>query len=508
MQLAIYEYYNGPILSDVTYQAFNVEFSTNKYGFGYCKFNLDVPLAVAATYFRLTKTAYVRLGTAEKSYFEGRLEDIQYGDTLFFTAFGYFRAFSDIQLNELWSTTDVSRFKVLPITANPTLGVAQNNNDPNLFQTSNQGSLYQALQKNTSAVVGKFSHFYISCPPKASRTLKTVKAVFNLKNTATVSTISAFQSLNSTYGALLNEYVITTSVSGYRESFTKNLANPTYNAAFLLYTKFNALYIGETGDLSAKWSDVRVGTTTSISGSALYADEVLRDIVSQVNTLNPTQLSSVTTLIQSPQFDITDLIFENTNGTDAINLLLSFPSSTGELWECKVWENQRVIFRPKTTGNTWYVSFTETKLNRSLSQYINQVKAEYKNSIGEETHTSVTVPSTTGINRQSVVKFEGVSATIAANLASAKITDSQRKAPQSELEIQYARKSTGGFFSAIEIRSGDKIIIEDIPPELFSLIDNTFIVDETICNMDTGVIRIIPEKPLAQLETLLSRIEL
>lgn len=503
MQLAIYEYYNGPILSDVTYQAFNVEFSTNKHGFGYCKFNLDVPLAVAATYFRLTKTAYVRLGTAEKSYFEGRLEDIQYGDTLFFTAFGYFRAFSDITLNELWSTTDVSRFKVVPKTVNR-LG-----NTPQAYQMQNQGSLYIALQKNTTVVGGTtFALHYISAPPKNTLGLKTVSTILNIKNTSTLLGAPGIQTTNDSYGGIANIMSISTSLSGYRENIIATASTPSNIMTFFLSPQFSALYIGETGDYAVDWSNVRIGASTSISGGRLYADEIMRNIVLQTYTLNPTQINPVTTLIQSPQFDITDLVYENTDGTAAINQLLQFPSSTGDLWECKVWENQRVIFRPKTADNTWYVSFTETKLNRSLSQYINQVKAEYKNIIGDSTYTNVTVPTTTGINRQTTVKFEGVSATAAANLASAKIADAQRKAPQSELEIQYARKSTGGFFSAIEIRSGDKIIIEDIPPELFSLIDNTFIVDETICNMDTGFIRIIPEKPLAQLETLLSRIEL
>lgn len=503
MQLAIYEYYNGPILSDVTYQAFNVEFSTNKYGFGYCKFNLDVPLAVAATYFRLTKTAYVRLGTAEKSYFEGRLEDIQYGDTLFFTAFGYFRAFSDVTLNELWSTTDVSRWKIVPKTVN------RNGNTPQAFQLQNQGSLYLALQKNTTVVAGTtYSMYYIAAPTKNTLGLKTISTILNIKNTSTLSVTAGIQTTNDSLGGIANMMAFNTALSGYRENIVVTASTPPNVFTVYVSPIFNALYIGETGDLATDWSNIRVGASTSISGGRLYADEVLRNIVLQTYTLNPTQINPVTTLIQSPQFDITDLVYENTEGTTAITKLLEFPSSTGDLWECKVWEDQRVIFRPKTADNTWYVSFTETKLNRSLSQYINQVKAEYKNLYGDIAYTNTTVPTTTGINRQTTVKFEGTNSTMATNLATAKITDSQRKAPQSELEIQYARNSTGGFFSAIEIRSGDKIIIEDIPPELFSLIDNTFIVDETICNMDTGVIRIIPEKPLAQLETLLSRIEL
>jgi len=489
------------MLFDVTFEAVKPEFSTNKYGFGYCKFSLNWTLEKAAQLFRLKSVGYVRLGTGNKSYFEGRLEDIEIGTEIIVTAFGYYRAFTDLQVNDLWSTTDVSKFVPIPNNVNST------SNKPDSFNLKlDNGKVYIAQNKNASFTSNLFAQYAFINPIGAIRKLQVVSTILNLKNIAVASMATGIQDTDSSFGAATTVYFgIVTSVSGLRLPTVAYL--PNLDAiAFYNQSRFGALYVGETGDMAVEYSNIRIGTSPSISGSRLYADEILRFTISGVNNLNTNQISTNFSSIQSPLYDLTDVWFTDQTGLDVVNTLLSYPDTSGRSYEFKVWEDQRVIFRPKTSPNTWYIDISEIQLNRTLDKYYNQVNTRTNNTLNKSVISLVTVAGYH--NRQTVLTLNTSDLNIAATAGSTLLSDYARKPPQSEISASYVRDSNGSYQEAINIRSGDTIIIQNIPPVLFDAIDNTFIVDETIADLETGIVRIIPEKPIAQLETLLSKVKL
>jgi hypothetical protein len=503
MQLAIFDRYNGSLLYDVTFEAKDTEFSTTRYGFGYCKFELNWPIEKAAQLFKLKSVGYVRLGTGNKAYFEGRLEDVELGNQITLTAFGYYRAFTDLQINDLWSTTDLNFWQDFPST--PLRPTGRNE----MYTIQRQDGIKISLNKNVtvSGGPGNFGSVIGFYPSKSTRLLDTIDFYYQYVSPAISANIGLQREteLYTAYASSPNTFVLGSSASATGRVIASNLA-----ASGLLLFLDNSpiaglLFVGETGSFYVSYSGIRVGTTPSISGGRLYADEILRYTISGVNNLNTYQLSSDFSSIQSPRYDLTNIWFKDQTGLQVVEELLKYPDTSGNEYELKIWENQKVLFRPKTNPNTWYIDISEISLNRTLDKYFNQVNARYTDTMKRETLLRLAV---TGFhNRQTVLTLNTTDPNIVATAGAALLSDYQRKPPQSEISTTFVRDSNGSYQEAINVRSGDKIIIQNIPPTLFDAIDNTFIVEETIASLDSGLVRIIPEQPIAQLETLLSKVK-
>lgn len=491
------------MLYDVTFEALQPEFSTNKYGFGYCKFSLNWTLEKAAQLFRLKSVAYVRLGTGNKSYFEGRLEDIEIGNEIIVTAFGYYRAFTDLQVNDLWSTTQIDIWKPQPTT------VTRPTSRPEAYTYDFDDKIKISLNKNVVSSGNQFGAAYFFPPQNSTRLLDTIDFSYQYISPSISSAILAQKILDDFNASASNPNPwiiqgISTNLAG--KTTITDMAASGITIGFSNSLIAGLLFVGETGSFYISYSGIRVGTSPSISGGRLYADEILRYTIDQVNNLNTNQLSSSFAGIQSPIYDLTDIWFTDKTGLDVVNELLSYPDTNGNSYELKIWENQKVLFRPKTSPNTWYIDISEIQLNRTLDKYYNQVNSRYNNTMGRNMIIRL---ATIGFhNRQTVLTLNTSDINIVTTAGNTLLSDYARKPPQSEISAMYVRDSNGSYQEAINIRSGDTIIIQNIPPVLFDAIDNTFIVDETIADIQSGIVRIIPEKPIAQLETLLSKVKL
>lgn len=504
MQIAIYEYYNGPILYDVTSESIQPEFSTNRYGYGYAKFSLDWPIEKAAQLFRLKSVAYIRIGTGNKSYFEGRLEDVEIGNIITLTAFGYWRAFSDIQVNDLWSTTNLDFWQDFPVTP-LRLGARSE-----AYTYQRQDGVRIALNKNVTVSGGQFGGIIGFYPSKSTRLLDTIDFFYQYFSPS-INSALGLQKLNEFYGAYadagVNPWILP---AGSPSTVGRTTVTNIQSSGLLLYFSNSAiagsLFVGETGSFYGSFSGIRVGTSASISGSRLYADEILRYTTNQVINLNTNQVSLDFSGIESPRYDLTDVWYTDKTGLDVINDLLRYPDTSGNTYELKIWENQKVLFRPKESINTWYIDISVIQLNRTLDKFYNQVNSRYTDTMKRS--TMVTVEVAGFHNRQTVLTLNTNDPNIAATAGNTLLSDYARKPPQSEISATHIRNDQGSYVEAINIRSGDTIIIQNIPPMLFDAIDNTFIVDETIADLQSGIVRIIPEKPIAELENLLSKVKL
>lgn len=495
--------YKGNFVYDFTFDAKDVEFTTNKYGFGYCKFNVTWDLSRVAPYFKFKKQYYVRVGNASETFWEGRLEDVELGQKSVFTAFGYWRSFSDVQFNDLWSTTDIGRFKVAPAFSN---GVAGR---PEKFSLSNQnGILSISLTKNTDYTGNYNARHVLVNPIGSQRKIQAISFTFQQRNTSVTTLAAGAQDTDQTYRAgTTNYFLVQSTASGLYIPTTAFLPNLDAVALFL-GTPFAALFVGETGDEAVFYSNVRVGTTPSISGARLYADEILRYTASGVNTVNSNMISQDFSLIQSPRYDLTDIEFLDKSGIDVIETLLKYPDYLGQQWEFRVWENQQIIFRPITSYKTWYVDLNDIKLKRTMDTVYSQVRTRYKGMNDYQTWSQYTTnpnyPYT--LQRQKTVQTDLLNPDTTA-IANAFFADQNEK-ERFAITVRVVIDTQGRVRPSYYVRSGDTIILRNIPPYLFDSINSSFVVDETITHPDEGTTQLVPRNPTPELDALLAKIKL
>lgn len=496
MQLALYE--NNTLVLDLTsYVRDNqIEFTTSEYGFGYLKVNTRLLLPQILQLYTAKKVYHVRLGFGSKVIWEGRLEDVEIKNNPSLVAYGYWRAFSDLQVTDLWSDTKVENWKIIPELYH------NSRNHPSKFTNTTDATnrLYQAYNKNGTPTVNDWS-IYAYVAPIGSRKLQVISYIVNIKNVALANVLSGVQESDENYIGGSTNYVLTnTSVSGLRVPVTA--FTPPYQAYSLFFINSTAsLFLGETGDMSQTVTNIRIGTTPSISGNRLYADEIVRYYASGVYSLNPNQINPTTKYIQSPQYDITDLQFNDVTGIDAIQEVLSYPSTNGVSYRFQVWEDKTIYFEPKVARNTYYARFSDLKITRTFDTTYTQDRIVYQNANDLTQRTAFYTLQQWNTQRQSNTKIDNVSITAVQN---AKIADSTEK-ERIEIVTDWLQTPQGNFVRAYECRSGDKIVFIDLPGYLTDVVDNSFMVQETITSIQTGFTRIIPEQQIAQLDSLIAR---
>lgn len=544
--LGIYtQYRDGELYMDATPYMYNLEYTTNEYGFWYLSCNLRINKQLAADLYKNRKVFHIYYGDGRNTFFEGRLEDVEYSKEPKIVAYGYIRAFTDIQVTDLWSTERLDLWK-------PLVPGQRQQSDfrPEFFTSETATALYMAINKNTQ---GSNANPPVDAPKhgiilnnlnKSSRSLNTVSFQVHLKDTPTTSITSIFQIVDPTaYTAISNIWGKINTASGYAEDVTANIG---YADAVAFIINFNSagLYIGETGDISMSVPTVRIGSSPSISGGRLYADEILKYTVSGVFAINPTQINSTYLGIQSPQRDLKEVIFEDMTGLDVANFLLDYPDSSGNFYELKVWEDQQVLFRPaRQTYNTWYIEISDLVLVRTLESTYNSYRGVYTNKMiykgprkylgarywtdningkiwsrGEffyetptterdvvdrtEFYTNTNATREYGITRQQNVKFNTEDSTTAATKVQALVNTRDSMQIRTDIEVSYVLNEQGSRFDPRFVRSGDKIIIQNIPAALLDEIESVFFVTETKWNNENRTMTLTPEEPIDKFETI------
>lgn len=538
--LGIYTQYNdGELYMDATPFMYNLEFTTNENGFWYLSCNLHINKDVAADLYKARKIFHVWYGDGPNTFFEGRLEDVQYGNEIKITAYGYIRAFSDLQVNDLWSTQRYDLWHPLQSSQFPSNVLS------NQWTYDQTNRVYIALNKNSSPPFAySLGGFYFLGMQKSKRKLSYAEFTLNIVNKPLRLLYALLVTASGTtlgFKADSNAYFTNTTASGYITNVSKSYTAGD-NLVFLAQYDASALYIGETGDVSMELTNVRIGTTPSISGARLYADEILKYTVSGVFALNPGQINPDMSAIRSPQTDLKEVIFEDITGKDVIDQLLMYTDSNGNFYECTVWEDQRVCFQPqKTYYNTWVVDIEDLTLVRTLEGTYNMIRTKYSKKIyaqgqvhfvpytetqpngrirsgvrfvWDQIDTNVSdikrtefIPNqvsidTLGIQRQTTVQIQTESESVAQAKAQ-KIADLRNsRALKTQIDVTYVLDEQDSRHDPRKVRSGDRIIIRNIPTALLDEVENTFFIKETKWNDDTKVMTITPAEPIDQLATI------
>lgn len=502
----------GKLLLDATpYIDGEPSITTDLHGFAAFSASVTRRLTEAMRFYNVSGALHIGVYDGPALVWEGRIEDSgifssQDGSGNDLAAYGYSRAMADLPYTELWSTTALPDFR-------PLLEAELSNRTPWKFNlTSDESRIFIAPKKGityTSAL--GTADMIVTTPSGSARFFQTVTfdyaVLLPAAFTARVVTYAAgFTSGTGEWSTVGTGALVTGSAS-------LTLAASKVILGFGVITASTNTYANEDGDFYFRVTNVRIKTTTSAS---LYADEIAKALVGIVAAANPGQLATSTALIQSPGLDLRSVLYEDMVPGDILSELASRGDnqSPPRLWEWGVWEDQRLHFRPRgSAGRVWYVDASELQATRSLASMTNSAYSKYQDADGNTVRGAISTDAASvaryGVTRRQSVSADTTNATEANAQRDAFLNDRKDPLPSAGIIFSAVYDAYGGRWPLWRVRSGDQIVIRNLPVGN-ALLDRVrqFRISTTSYNIRSGTLSVEPEAPPATLETMLAREEI
>lgn len=551
----------------------DVETADNEHGHEYLSAFLPLSAEEIVFYYEQTSGKHLVLTNGGEKIFEGRIEDRDMqGDGLRVQALGYWRAASDLLYTGLWNDTRFSEWQELNA-ENASGFVAE------LFELDNNNRLWIAPRKNEVFSSSEIAAWGYEAPHQGERGLFMVafeyefvaaspwKARFHTRysdwsvgatpwsltgtgatqvgvvyaifsGSFTNVTLSLFYDgaattysgeTGDTYIKITRLRLCTTSGGLYTTSTGAITAG---SAVVITPASMTGIYVGQTlyiGGVNGEAVTVTaVSATTftadfvrshslgvSIQAPLTYADEIVESLITYINSINSTQLSSLKSLVESPGLDLRDEIYEDMPVSDILNKLVSLGDnqSPPRQWEVGVLENRWLYFRPiGSQGRQWYVDVVEMHVNSTLDTLINSAYAVYRDENGRTRRTAVSTDAESvaeyGITRRGYVSSQSSLSNQAETHRNVMLEDNKRAKPQSRIVRMVGLfDATGTQYPLWACRSGDTLTIRNLPPGLSADIDKirSFRVKRRVYRADSDTMVPTPEMEIPSLEFLVAR---
>lgn len=231
-------------------------------------------------------------------------------------------------------------------------------------------------------------------------------------------------------------------------------------------TQFNATFVGSYANGDA------------VQAHVIYADEVIKDCVSVVNALNSTQLSSDTSAIQSQALDLDQLIIEDQTPTTVINNMLakSDNQTIPRQWVAMIYDDQRLIVRPKGSGTAWYVDVASLEVVRTLTNLYNSVYAVYNDASNKRKLRTAVSSDAASIAKFDVTRKTSTTVNTGDSIQAGKVRDALLQnqldpIPRAKITIEHIYDKLGNPYPLFFIRADDTLTLRNLPPILTATYD-------------------------------------
>jgi len=507
LQLAVFENPLGRLMADLSADTQDLEFGTGPHGFTDLSCRALQRLFDRYRLYDRPGLPHVEVNWHGQRIWEGRLEDLSIRNRgLGVGAAGYWSALFDIPYTALWSSTGVDGFK-------PTLETDVSDRRPKLYTFDMNNRLFIGLTKNTayttSADVGEL---YSQAPNGGARQI--VAASFDYEVLLPSNWKARFVVRPFGFGSstVLWDHTAngTTQTGSHSISFSGTPGDmalfPIFNSTGATYT-----YTGENGANYLKITNLRVKTTTT---SSVYADEIAAALVSYLNSINATQIQNVASFLESPALDLRDEVYEDEWPGDILDRLVRLGDNQAPpaQWEAAIWEDR--ILRLNSRGKysrTWYIDVAAPDMERSIAALRNSAYAVYKEAGGRTLRTAVSTDADRvalhELTRRAAVPAQTTSTTQAQAHRDAYLADNAEAKARAEIEVPELYDAGGARYPAFLARSGDTVVIRNLPPTHSSEIDRrrAFRVSETRYSAGRRTIQLTPELPRPSLGVMLAR---
>lgn len=577
IQYAIYVSPGGALVADYSNRVQGLAFATNNRGFAECTGFVPMSLQEAFQLYDRAGLPHVLVNDASSGQvFEGRLEDVAItkgGVNL--TALGYSRSLGDSPYTALWSLTDVRQFRPTrpdeQASRSPEQYQIDTNNRIQIALPQGQiygnvantcGMVYQIPDGSSRQIIGVAFDAVVTLPTNWIVQLNQWSANYAGVTTALIDTgIAGTNVINKFFtfagcsylefvvynntGAnytvnnapnvwrvqITNVRVVTTTANKVDTTTTAVIAAGA--AVSVPVVSSTRMYVGQrlhmgipaaigfnatvltipdathfTADLSAA-----MASGGNVQAFVVYADEIVKDLVSVTATLNSTQLASSTALIQSPALDLLNESYEDQYGADILDYLIKLGDNqtTPRQWEWGVLTGRLLYFRPQSSAaRTWYIDISELDVQRTIDALYNSIYATYQEAGGRALRTNINADSGSvaryGLTRRKVRAVQSTSLTQANAQRDAVLADSSDPKPKSGVAITKLYDASGSLWALTSAHAGDTVIIRNLPPTLSTAIDRirVFRLTRTEYHADDDTLTLEPEAPLSTLESQLA----
>jgi hypothetical protein len=500
------------------------------------------------------------------------------GDGVNGTALGYSRSLSDAPYTALWSMTDVSKWRPILAseigtctpdryafdTNNRIYITPQKNATLGSTGTGKQAMIcFQLPDDSTRDIIGASFDVVYSMPTASWRAFfQTRNADFSgianpwgvtggtgvtprnvFVTFAAAKVVNFFMDFNAADAVFAGEtgsaYLIVTNLRLVTSTLNKvdttttaivaagaNVSIPVVSTARMYVGQ--RLYIGFAGvgiegltvesipDATHFIADPTAGYASGaqVAAHVIYADEIVRDMVAAVNTLNPTQLSSSTALIQSPALDLFDESYEDQYPADILSRLITLGDNqtTPRQWEWAVWENRALVFQPRgATARTWYIDLAQPDIERTLNALANSVYADYQEAGGRTLRSAINADSASiaryGVTRRKMQPTQTTDLVRMRAQRDATLADGKDPIPRVRITTDAVFDQNGARWPLTSVRANDIVVIRNLPSTLSTAIDRVRVLRIVRTELDamTNVLTLEPESPLPSLTALLAR---
>ncbi len=245
----------------------------------------------------------------------------------------------------------------------------------------------------------------------------------------------------------------------------------------------------------------------TVRAIVVYDQEIVRDIVSQTTTLNPTSgLSASTVLIQSSGQDLFDKQWSGAEPLDVLSELVK-----PVLYRFGVSPEGMLYYHPRGTyARRWSVRAADIELARPLDTVYNSVRVAYRTASGLVQVTAYATNAASvaaiGLTRRRTIQAQTTSAAEAILIRDTALSDTKKRSGQSTVRFRRLFDESGVEYPADQMQPGDSTTITNLPPQLDPAL-RTFTIAEVTIDMMTGLPSVVPENPLPQLlDVLLARL--
>lgn len=354
------------------------------------------------------------------------------------------------------------------------------------YETDNNNRLYLAPRKgeflNWTTEVGAFCY---QVPNGSSRLLTGISFDYEIVGPAPfVGFVGAYQT------GFTGLTLPVTLPAGAGSAFIVLPPNTAIVELGLWFSAGVGVYTGETGDVYARYTNIRVmsGGVASLSSA-----DVVADIVAQTYALNQSINATTAFVQQSGSLAIRSYAPQDVTAKSQI-----IEMGRRNRWQVTYYDGLR--FCPYgAQARVWYVSADTITVQESISELYNRGYGVYSDEGGGTLRTPVADELTSqamyGVKRELAVSADTTSLATATLYRDTAIADSAFPSPRVTVTIRHEIMP-----NACEIKAGDKIIVKNVPPS--RIID--FIVGDTAYDVDSGIMAISSLDPIATLEALIA----
>jgi hypothetical protein len=253
----------------------------------------------------------------------------------------------------------------------------------------------------------------------------------------------------------------------------------------------------------------------TVHAHVIYPDEIIKDCVSTLNTLNSTQVSSDIAGVQSQAIDLDQALYEDQYPSEIINQLIakSDNQTTPRQWSALVYNDQTLIVRPRGSGLAWYADITSLDVVRTLTELYNSVYAVYSDVSNKRklrTAVATNAPSVTQyqITRRKPINVDSTDTTQSTQIAASVLALQLDPIPRASVDLDRIFDKYGNPFPLFYIRADDTLTLRNLPPTLTAVLYDkirTLVITRTDVDLIKGTIKLELELPMPDLNVQMAQ---